>query len=253
MFRFMGTNTLRQWLKTYEKRLAICGVVIVLLTYVAKDVLQSRLEEKIREIDTFLMETRLTNELRTLEPDLRTELSRGSDGKKRFKDQDQSLLVNRRKNGDYLWPFSSLVDTIECEGDQACRTAEWFRYHQQLEDDIATNDRLAGIVGEPELDQTNAELKRLEKLSEEGWKKLEAGPSNPSRDDVDEYVGHVSSLGPALQAREITLALHTGDVISTKHWELAAVSFLSGLLYITGWSLTLIGRIYGVNVGASGG
>jgi len=253
MILLKGQNELKQWLKTNERTLAIWGIVIVLFTYVGKDVLQSRLEENIREIDTFLMENRITNELRTLEPDLRTELSRGSDAKKRFSDQDQSLLVNRRKNGDYFLPFSYLVDTIECQNDQACRTAEWFRYHQQLKNSIAINERLAEIVGEPELDQTNAELKRVEKLSEEGFKKLEAGPISPSRDDVDEYVGHVSVVDSALDARRIALLLHAGEVISRKHWELAATSLLSGLLYVAGWSLTLVGRIYGVNVGASGG
>ena len=253
MLPFKDTTALKQWLTTYEKKLAIWGIVIVLATYVAKDVLQSRLEENIREIDAFLMENRVTNELRTLEPDLRTELSRGSDAKKRFKDQDQSLLVNRRKDGSHLLPFGSLVDTIECKDDQACRTAEWFRYHQQLKNSIAINGRLAEIVGEPELDQTNAELKRVEQLSEEGFEKLEAGPIAPSRDDVDAYIGHVSAVGSALDARRNALVLHAGDVISRKHWELAAISLLSGLLYVTGWSLTLVGRIYGVNVGASGG
>jgi hypothetical protein len=253
MLPFKDTSMLKQWLKTYEKKFAIWGIVIVLATYVAKDVLQSRLEEKIREIDTFLMENRLTNELRALEPDLRTELSRGSDAKKRFNDQDQSLLVNRRKDGSHLLPFGSLVDAIECKDDQACRTAEWLRYHQQLKNSISTNDRLAEIVGEPELDQTNAESKRLERLSEEGLKKLEAGPIAPSRDDVDEYVGHVSSLGSALDATRDALVLYAGDVISTKHWELAAISLLSGVLYVTGWFLTLVGRIYGVDVGAAGG
>jgi hypothetical protein len=161
----------------------------------------------------------LSHKLRMLQPDLRTELSRGLDAKKRTQDQDQSLLVNRWNGGGYSLSFGSLVDAIECNDDQACRAAEWFRYEQQLKDSIDTNEHFAEIIGESPLDQRKKEMERLENLSGEALEKIESESIPPAPMDVDDYVGHVTALATALNARRDALMSHAADVISAKRWE----------------------------------
>jgi hypothetical protein len=238
---------LRKWIKDHERGLAIAGALIVLATYVAKDIFQSRLEDKMRSIDLFFVESRLSNQLEMLYPDLRTELSRGSDAKKRYTDQDAAIMLNRWKDGGYFLPFYFLADTIECKDDQACRAAEWFRYEQALKSGIDANERFALIVGEPPSDQFKTEMERVEHLADAAFDKIENGPAIPMRDDVDDYSGPVSLLGPALNARRTALLLHGSEVIAIKRRELEAITIASGFLYFTGWCLTFLGRVYGIS------
>ena len=238
---------LRKWIKDHERGLAIAGALIVLATYVAKDIFQSRLEDKMRSIDLFFVESRLSNQLEMLYPDLRTELSRGSDAKKRYTDQDAAIMLNRWKDGGYFLPFYFLADTIECKDDQACRAAEWFRYEQALKSGIDANERFALIVGELPSDQFKTEMERVEHLADAAFDKIENGPAMPTRDDVDDYSGPVSLLGPALNARRTALLLHGSEVIAIKRRELEAITIASGFLYFTGWCLTFLGRVYGIS------
>lgn len=200
-----------------------------------------------RSIDLFFVESRLSNQLDMLYPDLRTELSRGSDAKKRYTDQDAAIMLNRWKDGGYFLPFYFLADNIECKDDQACRAAEWFRYEQTLKSGIDANERFALIVGEPPSDQTKTEIKRVEHLADTAFDKIENGPTVPARDDVDDYSGPVSLLGPALNARRTALLIHGSQVIASKRRELEAITIASGFLYFTGWCLTLLGRVYGIS------
>lgn len=243
----------RNWVKAHEHGLAIAGVVILLATYVSKDILQSRLEARVREINDFFVENRLSNEVRTLRSNLRSELSRGTDAKKRYQDQDASLLVNQWKGGGYAIPFGGLVDGIECKDDQQCRMAEWFRYEQELRDSIDANARFAEVVGEPPLDQTKQEMERLTKLSSDALAEAENYPNLPDKAKVDVYIGHISALDSAVNARRDALMFHAAEAISATRWELATISVLSGVLYLAGWSLTLVGRLYGVGTSASTG
>jgi len=241
----------RKWVKDHERELVVFGALIILATYVSKEIVQARLEDKIRHIELFFAENRLSNEMRKLRPDLRTELSWGRDAKKRYTDQDAAVILNRRKDGGHFLAFSYLVDEVECKDDQTCRAAEWFRYAELLKGEIEANERFAEVVGEQPLDQTKTEMERLQHLSDEAYKKLESGPSPPTPDEVDDYIGPVSLLGPALNARSMVLLSHGANVIDAKRRDLACVTLASGCLYFIGWCLTLVAHLYGVSAMSS--
>src|ERR1700721_2436788 len=82
------------WLKNHKKQLLVLGALFVVATYVSKEIFQTRMEAKIQVLERFALEARLDERLDRIEPNLRDELSRGTDTKKRSPDQRNALFVN---------------------------------------------------------------------------------------------------------------------------------------------------------------
>src|SRR5216684_3805631 len=110
-------STFAGWLQRNKKWLSIAGAAIAIITYVSKEILRTRMEGTIQSLERWQQEARLGERLDQIEPNLRDELSRGTDSKKRFADQAATLFL---KGGEYppgrgkpSVPFYMLVDK-EC-------------------------------------------------------------------------------------------------------------------------------------------
>ena len=139
-------------LQRHKKWLSIVGAAIAITTHVSKEILQSRMEGTIQSLERWQQDARFEERLDQIEPNLRDELSRGTDLKKRFADQGATLFL---KEGEYppgrgktSVPFYTLVD-MECEADDSCRIAEWYRNRSTLERELAQNELVLEIVGQP--------------------------------------------------------------------------------------------------------
>src|ERR1700691_3428790 len=154
------------WLRQHKRWLSVVGAVIAITAYVSKEILRTRMEGTIQSLERWQEEARLSERLDRIEPNLRDELSRGTDLKKRFADQAATLFL---KEGEYppgrgnpSVPFHVLVD-MECGTDDSCRLAEWYRYRGTLEDELAQNERLLEIVGPPSMfDAERTLLRRVD-------------------------------------------------------------------------------------------
>jgi hypothetical protein len=74
------------------------GAAIAITTYVTKEILRTHMEGTIQSLERWQQETRLGARLDQIEPNLRDELSRGTDSKKRFAGQRATLFL---KEGQY--------------------------------------------------------------------------------------------------------------------------------------------------------
>jgi hypothetical protein len=241
------------WLKGHQKQLLVAGTIIVVGTYVSKEILQSKLDAKIQVLERFALEERLNERLDRIEPNLRDELSRGTDAKKRTSDQREALFLN---SGQYPPGFGkpevrfyALVD-MECEQDQTCRVAEWFRRRGTIQRELEANARLLEIVGKPGpfdfearlLAENNKEVETTVQRDREAFDKI--GKAGADRNDVDEYVSAVSALDQAVEKETLYLQLYIPKAISSLRMWLQIVSIGAGFLFFAGWLLSLIGQLY---------
>jgi hypothetical protein len=80
------------WVKGNNRLLSVAGALVVVLTYISKEIVQSHFEAKIQAIEQLESEMRLNERLQTIEPNLRDELSRATDTAKQQTDQDATLF-----------------------------------------------------------------------------------------------------------------------------------------------------------------
>jgi hypothetical protein len=150
------------------------------------------MEGTIQSLGRWQEEARFSERLDRIEPNLREELSRGTDSKKRFANQAATLFL---KEGEYppgqgnpSVPFYSLVD-MECGTDDSCRVAEWFRYRGTLEHQLAQNERFLEIVGPPSIFDAERSLRQYHRPA------LPRYPHSFSRAPTSKHRSPTANLG----------------------------------------------------------
>jgi hypothetical protein len=107
-------SALAGWLRQHKKWLSILGAAIAITTYVSKEILRTRMQGTIQSLDRWEEESRFGERLDRLEPNLRDELSRGTDSKKRFANQAATLFL-KKASILRVWenrPFPSMSSSI---------------------------------------------------------------------------------------------------------------------------------------------
>lgn len=238
----------KPWLKLHERSLPIIGAIILALTYATKEVWQANLESKTRHIESFLTETRLLTHIDALQPDLREQLSRGTDQNKKLATANAELFL---KGGPGVDPPSfSVVVELECESDSSCRAAEWYRHRTTVYARIRMLDQFAALVGDP-LSREDEEFARRLSLEDVARKKLikknrsDGNLVKPTEPDVERYGAALQGLESAVDGRDLSLGIDGAQAIKNLELRLRAVSILSAVFYFIGWSLSLLGLIYG--------
>ncbi len=250
------------WLQQHKKWLSILGAAIAITAYVSKEILRTRMEGAIQRLEHWQEESRIGERLDRIEPNLRDELSRGTDSKKRFADQAATLFL---KEGEYSpgWgkpavPFYVLVD-VECDTDDSCRVAEWYRYRSTLEYELAQNERFLDVVGPPslfDLERTSLaaienRLTQAKNQEEQAFLKLtQKGadgnlvPLNHAA--VEDFASAVNHVETATKEQNFELSMYAPCLVSRLYRNLRIASILGGVLFLAGWSLSLLGHIYGL-------
>jgi hypothetical protein len=248
------------WLGQRKKSWAILGAVIVVTTYISKEIVQSGLQEKMQSVERWAMEARLDERLDRLQPNLRDELSSGSDSKKRYVGQGATLFL---KNGEYppgegkpSVPFATLVD-VECAQDDLCRIAEWYRYRGTLAREMADNARLLEVVGKPgffdlerisfaRIDEKLVKAKKREAVALPGITKIGADGNltTPMRNEVEEFTSAVNAMEGVIDEQRAELKIYVPNVIRRLRRNLRIVTILSGGLFLAGWILSFLGLKY---------
>jgi hypothetical protein len=248
------------WLKNHKKQLLVLGALIVIATYVSKDIFQTRMEAKIQVLERFALDARLDERLDRIEPNLRDELSRGTDARKKSPDQRNALFVNSGQYppgfGAANVPFYSLVD-MECEQDQTCRVAEWYRRRATIEGKLEANARLLKIVGEPGpfefkgklLAESEKDVETKVQRDHEAFENLKKG--GVDRNDVDAFVAAISSLDQAVEQESSDLQIYVPSAVARLRCLLQIVGIVAGVLFFVGWLLSLVGQFY--DLGSSPG
>jgi hypothetical protein len=121
------------WLHRHKKWLSIIGAAIAISTYVSKEILQSRMEGTIQSLERWQQETRFGVRLDQIEPNLRDEVSRGTDSKRRFADQARKSWIGggRGKPGEArFWEVSARNKRILFR--RNCRQSDSNRLHGRL-------------------------------------------------------------------------------------------------------------------------
>jgi len=241
------------WLKNHKKQLLVLGALIIVATYVSKEIFQARTEAKIQVLERFALEARLDERLDRIEPNLRDELSRGTDTRKRSPDQRNALFVNSGQYppgfGATNVPFYSLVD-MECEQDQTCRVAEWYRRRATIERKLEANARLLKIVGEPGpfefegklLAESGKDVEAKVQRDHDAFENLQKG--GVDRNDVDEFVAAISNLDQAVEQESSYLQIYVPSAVARSRWLLQIVGIVVGILFFVGWLLSLVGQLY---------
>ncbi len=214
------------WLQQHKKWLSILGAAIAITAYVSKEILRTRMEGAIQRLEHWQEESRIGERLDRIEPNLRDELSRGTDSKKRFADQAATLFL---KEGEYSpgWgkpavPFYVLVD-VECVFDLE-RTS------------------LAAI--ENRLTQAkNQEEQAFLKLTQKGADGNLVPLNHAAVEDFASAVNHVET---ATKEQNFELSMYAPCLVSRLYRNLRIASILGGVLFLAGWSLSLLGHIYGL-------
>jgi hypothetical protein len=189
-------------------------------------------------------------------------LGRGTDSKKHSPDQAATLFLKQGEyppgRGNPKVPFYVLVD-MECGSDDPCRVAEWYRYRSTLEHQLAQNERLLEIVGSPSrFDLERIPLGRIEdrlaqaKVQEDqAFRKLTQKAADGSlvplthaaAEDFTSAVNHVEDV---THEQNFELRMYAPRIVDRLHRNLRIVIMLGGALFLAGWSLSLLGHIYGL-------
>jgi hypothetical protein len=248
------------WLRQHKKSCAILGSLIVLTTYVCKDILQTGLQDKMQNVERWRMEARIDERLDQLAPSLREELSNGSDPQKRFAGQAATLFL---QSGEYppgvgkpSVPFATVVD-MECAQDDLCRVGEWYRYRGALERVLVENSRLMEVAGKPgffdleriELARIGERLSKAKKREEDAFANLtrKAADGNlitPTQSAVAEFASAVNAVEGVTNEQSLELMRYVPDVIERIRRNLRIITVLSGFLFLTGWIVSLLALMY---------
>ena len=249
-------NRIQRWFIGHEKALPIIGAIILALTYTSKEIVQANLESRTRRVESFLTEARLIERIDALQPDLRKQLSHGTDQYKKLATANAEIFLNMGASGGSV-PFSVLVD-IKCDTDYACRAAELFRHREVLYSHLGLSDEFARQVSEPSSDE-DPELSRLKSLEQAALNNItRLNPSDgnlmkPTNEGVDDYAGRLVSLESAVYNRDSTLRVNGWSRIETLEGRLHLASVVSAVFYFIGWALSFFGLIYGpAGAGAKG-
>ena len=257
------------WLRQHKKSCAILGSLIVLTTYVSKEILQTGLQEKMQNVERWRIEAHLYERLAQLTPSLREELSNGSDPQKRFVGQAATLFL---QSGEYPpgagkppVPFATVVD-MECAQDDLCRVAEWYRYRGILERALVENSRLMEVVGKPgfvdleriQLARIDEKLSKAEKREEDAFSNLtrKAADGNlitPTQSEVAEFASAVNAVERVTNEQSLELMIYAPGVIERLQRNLRIITVLSGFFFLTGWILSLLALMYGFGPADTGG
>jgi hypothetical protein len=242
------------WLRQHKKSIAILGAIIVVATYISKEMVQTGLQEKIQDVERWQMEAHLDGRFDRLEPSLREELSNGSDPKKRFADQTAALFL---KSGEYppgagksSVPFATVID-MECGQDDPCLIAEWYRYRGTLERELVGNSRIMEVVGQPgrfnferiAFARIDEKLVKAKKREEEAFANLTKNIP-PAQTEVKEFTSAVNAMEGVTNEQTVELMIYVPDVISRLRRNLRIITVLSGVLFLIGWMLSLLGLMY---------
>jgi hypothetical protein len=220
------------------------------------------MEGTIQSLERWQEEARFSERLDRIEPNLREELSRGTDSKKRFSNQEATLFLKEGEyppgRGDPSVPFNTLVD-MECGADDSCRVAEWYRYRGTLEHQLTQNERLLEIVGRPsifdaertllpELDNRltqakNQEIEAFQRLTQKG---ADGNLVPLTHAAVEDFTSAVNQVETLTKEQNSDLMMYVPRIVDRLHRNLRIVSILAGVLFLAGWSLSLLGHIYGL-------
>lgn len=230
-----------------KRRLAILGAVILLATYVSKEIIQSHLEDKLRRIESTELEQRLDERFEGISPNLRSELASGTDLRRALKGKPEITAVRD-------FPFYFLVE-MECDTgtpdhpsnivDQSCATNEWIRqsdYERRRGENL---ERLATIIGEDRLDHSKDDLANALELETRAYEQLtlkgaDGSPIKPTENHETDYTSAANHLETVVAARaRQVLDFREPEIVGRLHLELTIATILSSLLYLAGWLLTL--------------
>jgi hypothetical protein len=256
----LNGSSFATWLRQHKKSVAILGALIVIATYMCKEIVQTGLQEKIQDVQRWRMEAHLDGRLDRLEPNLREELSNGSDPKKRFTDQAATLFL---KSGEYppgagksSVPFATVID-MECGQDDPCLIAEWYRYRGTLERQLVGNSRIMEVVGKPgpfnleriALARIDEKLVKAKKREQSAFANLTKKGADenlipPTHNDVEEFTSAVNAMEGVTNEQTVEMMIYVPDVVSRLRRNLRITSVLSGVLFLVGWMLSLLGLMY---------
>lgn len=256
------------WVHNNKKALSIVGVLVVIATYVSKELVQSHFEAKVRAIENLRSEIRLTERMQRIEPNLRDELSRGVDSRRQQQDQDATLFLH---SGEYPpgygkpdVPFYFAVD-MECGDDIQCRVAEWYRRRAIIEDNLQRNDLLLETIGEPSwfddfdlltIRQSKEKVDQKKAADQQAFaditKKGADGNLRPlTRDSVDGFASAVSALDSATEEQAFSILMYAAKAIERTKRNLQIAGIASGILFFLGWIMTELEKMYSAPVNAS--
>ena len=146
---------------------------------------------------------------------------------------------------------------MECEQDQTCRVAEWYRRRATIERKLEANARLLNIVGEPGafefegklLAESEKEVEAKVQRDHDAFENLKKG--GVDRNDVDEFAAAISSLDQAVEQEGSYLQIYVPSAVARSRWLLQIVGIVAGVLFFVGWLLSLVGQLY--DLGSSPG
>jgi hypothetical protein len=249
------------WLRKHKKRWMLVGAVVLVSTYVSKEIVQARLESKIQSVERWRMEARLTEHLVEVEPNLRAELSRGTDRYKRFGDDDATFFLRMGEYppgfGEPKVTFADLV-SIECNGDDKCRVAEWYRRRRVLQRALDQNSQLLEVVGSPWIfNPDGGELQRIETRLKQTLERernaFGALAPNPTHAATGEFTSAIVIVEQLVKEQNLAIRIYAGEAISGFQKSLRVVNALCGLLFLCGWILSLVGQFYDLGSTPGGG
>ena len=237
-------------LQRHKKWLSIVGSTIAIGTYVSKEILQSRMEGAIQSLERWEQNARFEERLDQIEPNLRDELSRGTDSKKRFADQGATFFL---KEGEYppgrgktSVPFSTLVD-MECEADDSCRIAETYRNRSTLERELAQNERVLEIVGQPSrfdverisLGRISDRLTQAKTREDQAFQRLSQKGADGNlvaltHDAAEDFTSAVNQVEQVTNEQNLELSMYVPRIVDRLHTNLRIVSILGGALFLAG-------------------
>jgi hypothetical protein len=241
-------SRIRTWFKRHERTLPIIGAITLAITYVSKEIVQSNLESRTRRIDSFLTEARLREHIDALRPDLREELSRGTDPSHKLASMNAEIFLQKGAAGGPV-PFPILID-IECADDFGCRAAQLFRHRTAVYARLRASDDFARQVGEPTSSQA-AELSSRQANEERALQQLlkqsisDGNLLKPTAEAVASYTGALVSLESAADQRDRVLQSSGSAKIESLNGWLTGASVGSAFFYFVGWTLSLFGLLYG--------
>lgn len=256
------------WVHNNKKALTLVGVFVVIATYVSKELVQSHFEAKVRAIENLRSEIRLTERIQRIEPNLRDELSRGIDSRRKQQDPDATLFLH---SGEYPpgygkpdVPFYFAVD-MECEDDIQCRVAEWYRRRATIEDNLQRNELLLETIGGPSwfddfdlltIRQSKEKVDQKKAADQQAFaditKKGADGNLRPlTRDGVDGFASAVSALDSATEEQAFSILMYAAKAIERTKRNLQIATIASGILFFLGWIMTQLEKIYSAPVNSS--
>jgi hypothetical protein len=243
---------------TRKRRLAILGAVILLATYVSKEIVQSHFEDRLRQVESAELELRLGEQFERLSPNLRSELASGTDLRKALQGKPDIAAVRE-------FHFYFLVE-MECDKggfmhpsnvlDQSCAANEWIRQSDYEKRRYEGLKRVAAIIGEPPHDHSKDDVEKALEEENRGYQQLtgkgaDGSPLTPTKDQQRDYIGAASRLANEVDARALALGIREPEVVGRLHLGLTIATISAALLYFAGWLLTLYGTITGSPVNAA--